>query len=68
VGEKNIKKQIDKKPKIQLKLSDIYNIEIPIISNKVQKEIDKLSSKATTLLKESLQKTQEIENLIKGIK
>ncbi|MDR1244463.1 MAG: hypothetical protein LBJ98_00590 [Endomicrobium sp.] len=68
MGEKNIKKQIDKKPKIQLKLSDIYNIEIPIISNKVQKEIDKLSSKATTLLKESLQKTQEIENLIKGIK
>jgi hypothetical protein len=68
MGEKNIKKQIDKKPKIQLKLSDIYNIEIPIISNKVQKELDKLSSKATSLLKESLQKTQEIENLIKGIK
>jgi hypothetical protein len=38
---KTIKKTIGKKPKIQLKLSDIYNIEIPIVSDKVQKEIDK---------------------------
>lgn len=65
-GRKNIKKQADKKPKIQLKLSDIYNIEIPVVSDKIQKDIDKLSSEATSLLKESLQKTQEIENLIKG--
>jgi hypothetical protein len=64
MGEKNIKKQIDKKPKIQLKLSDIYNIEIPIISSKLQKDIDKLSSEATSFLKNSIQKTEEIISAI----
>ncbi|MDR3306575.1 MAG: restriction endonuclease subunit S [Endomicrobium sp.] len=63
-GEKNIKKTNDKKPRIQLKLTDIYNIEIPIISSKVQKEIDKLSSEATDYLKKSIQKTREIEDII----
>ncbi|MDR1104229.1 MAG: restriction endonuclease subunit S [Endomicrobium sp.] len=67
VGEKNIKKQIDKKPKIQLKLSDIYSIEIPIISNKVQKEIDKLSSKAINYLKKNIEKTREIGEIISAI-
>jgi hypothetical protein len=57
----------DKKPKIQLKLSDIYNIEIPIVSSKIQKEIDKLSSEATSLLKKSIQKTKEIEDIIKSM-
>jgi hypothetical protein len=41
------KKTSDRKPKIQLKLADIYKIKIPIVSNKVQKEIDELSSQAT---------------------
>ncbi|MDR3306495.1 MAG: restriction endonuclease subunit S [Endomicrobium sp.] len=64
---KNVKKTSDKKPKIQLKLSDIYNIEISIVSSKVQKEIDRLSYEATDYLKQSIQKTQEIENLISDI-
>jgi hypothetical protein len=54
----------DKKPKIKLKLSDIYNIKIPIVSNKVQKDIDKLALEATQLLKENLQKMQEIEKTL----
>jgi hypothetical protein len=62
LGNKKIRK-----PKIQLKLSDIYNIEIPIVSTKVQKDIDKLSLEATSLLKECLQKTQEIENLMRRV-
>jgi hypothetical protein len=62
---KSAKKPSDKKPKIKLTLSDIYNIEIPIVSAKVQKKIDKLSSEATTLLKQSLNKTKEVEDLIK---
>jgi mRNA-degrading endonuclease RelE of RelBE toxin-antitoxin system len=37
-----------------------------MVSNKVQKDIDKLSAEATSLLKENLQKTQEIEDMIKG--
>jgi hypothetical protein len=36
---KRIKNTSGKKPKIQLKLSDVYNIEIPIVSNKIQKII-----------------------------
>jgi hypothetical protein len=48
----------DKKPKIKLKLSDIYNIRISLVSAKIQKDIDGLATKATSLLKESLQKTQ----------
>jgi mRNA-degrading endonuclease RelE of RelBE toxin-antitoxin system len=63
---KNIKNVSNKKPKIQLKLSDIYNIEIPIVSNKIQKEIDKLSSEATDYLKKNISKTREIEDMIKG--
>jgi hypothetical protein len=43
---KTIEKSIGGKPKIQLKLADIYSIEIPLASNKVQKEIDKLLSEA----------------------
>jgi hypothetical protein len=64
-GNKGIKKISNKKPKIQLKLSDIYNIEIPIVSAKVQKEIDKLSSEASSYLKKSIEKTKEIENILK---
>ena len=63
---KSVKKSSDKKPKIQLKLSDIYIIEIPIVSAKVQRDIDKLSKEATSLLKQSLDKMKEIEGLIKG--
>lgn len=55
------------KHKIQLKLSDIYNIEIPMTSDKLQKDIDKLSLEATSLLKKSMQKTQKIENLVLNI-
>ncbi|MDR3256308.1 MAG: restriction endonuclease subunit S [Endomicrobium sp.] len=62
---KNIKKTDDKKPRIQLKLSDIYNIEIPLVSSKIQKKIDKLSSEATDYLKQNIQKTKEIEKIIK---
>ncbi|MDR2251250.1 MAG: hypothetical protein LBD98_00160 [Endomicrobium sp.] len=62
---KTIKKTIGKGPKIQLKLADIYNIEIPIALNKVQKEIDNLSSQAKDYLKKSVQKTQEIEAMLK---
>ncbi|MCA6072593.1 MAG: restriction endonuclease subunit S [Endomicrobium sp.] len=65
LGDKNIKKSDDKKPKIKLKLSDIYNIEIPIVSAKVQKEIDKLSSEASSYLKKNTEKTKEIENILK---
>jgi hypothetical protein len=65
-SKKTIKKTSTNKPKIQLKLSDIYNIEIPIVSAKVQKDIDKLSLEAQKLLKQSIQKTQEIEDMIKG--
>jgi mRNA-degrading endonuclease RelE of RelBE toxin-antitoxin system len=65
LGNKSVKKTSNKKPKIQLKTSDILNIEIPIVSAKVQKEIDNLSSQATALLKQCLQKTKEIENIIK---
>jgi hypothetical protein len=54
----------DKKPKIKLKLSDVYNIKIPLVSVKIQKDIDELAMQATSLLKESLQKTQEIEKII----
>ncbi|MDR2425960.1 MAG: hypothetical protein LBD46_02080 [Endomicrobium sp.] len=62
---KTINKSSEKKSKIQLKLSDIYNIESPIASIKIQKEIDKLSSEATSLLKQSIEKTKRIENIIK---
>jgi hypothetical protein len=55
----------EKKPKIKLKLSDIYNIKIPIVSAKVQKDIDSLSLKATSYLKKGIQKTQEIEEMLK---
>ncbi|MDR1926380.1 MAG: restriction endonuclease subunit S [Endomicrobium sp.] len=65
-GVNNTKKISDKKPKIQLKLSDIYNIEIPIVSTKIQKDVDRLSLEATNLLKKSLQKTKEIADMIKG--
>jgi nitrate reductase NapAB chaperone NapD len=62
---KTAKNTSNKKSKIQLKLSDIYNIEIPIASNKVQKGIDRLSSEATELLKQSIEKTKEIEGIVK---
>ncbi|MDR2426380.1 MAG: restriction endonuclease subunit S [Endomicrobium sp.] len=61
---KTVKNIGNKKPKIQLKLADIYNIEIPIASNKVQKEIDKLSQEVTNFLKQRIEKTKKIENLI----
>jgi hypothetical protein len=63
-SKKTIKKTSTNKPKIQLKLSDIYNIEIPMISAKIQKEIDKLSSEARSYLKKSIQKTKEIEKIV----
>ncbi|MDR3256991.1 MAG: hypothetical protein LBT18_05055 [Endomicrobium sp.] len=62
----SVKKSNNQKPKIQLKLSDIYNIEIPIVSAKVQKEIDKLSQEVTELLKKSIEKTKEIEEVMEG--
>ncbi|MDR2251501.1 MAG: hypothetical protein LBD98_01500 [Endomicrobium sp.] len=62
-----IKKTSDRKPKIQLKLADIYKIEIPIVSNKVQKEIDELSSEATDFLEKSIEKTKEIEKIIMSV-
>ncbi|MDR1087665.1 MAG: hypothetical protein LBL16_05515 [Endomicrobium sp.] len=55
-----------KKPKIKLKLSDIYNIKIPIVSAKIQNDIDKLSQEATECLRKSISKAEEIENLLKG--
>ena len=63
-NKKAIKKTNAKKPKIQLKLSDIYNIETPIVSSKVQKDIDKLSLEASSYLKKSVQKTKEMEDII----
>ena len=66
-AKNSVKKTSSQKPKIQLKLSDVYGIEIPIVSNKVQKEIDKLSQEATDLLKKSIDKAKEIEEVIKGI-
>ncbi|MDR1087491.1 MAG: restriction endonuclease subunit S [Endomicrobium sp.] len=54
----------DKKPKIKLKLSDIYNIKIPIVSAKIQNDIDALATQATSLLRENLQKMQEIEKIL----
>jgi uncharacterized alkaline shock family protein YloU len=60
------KKTEDKKPKIKLKLSDIYNIKIPIVSTKIQNDIDALATQATSLLKESLKKMQGIEKIIKS--
>ena len=62
----SVKKSNSQKPKIQLKLLDIYNIEIPIVSNKIQKEIDKLSQEATDFLNKSIEKTKEIDEVIKG--
>jgi hypothetical protein len=67
MGNKKTQKINDKKPKIQLKLSDIYNIEVPIVSDKVQKDIDKLSLEATSLLKKNIQKTKDIEKIISNI-
>ena len=66
-AKNSVKKTSSQKPKIQLKLSDVYGIEIPIVSNKVQKEIDKLSQEATDLLKKTIDKAKEIEEVIKGI-
>ncbi|MDR3092746.1 MAG: restriction endonuclease subunit S [Endomicrobium sp.] len=63
-GRNSIKGTSDKKPKIQLKLSDIYNIEITIVSAKIQKDIDKLSLEASDYLKKSIQKTKEIEKIV----
>ncbi|MDR3275286.1 MAG: restriction endonuclease subunit S [Endomicrobium sp.] len=61
----SVKKSSVQNPKIQLKLSDIYNIEVPIVSNKIQKEIDKLSSEVIELLKKSIDKTKKIEEILK---
>ncbi len=66
----NVKKNIKintPKPKIQLKLSDILDIEIPIVAEKVQENIDELSFEARNLLKKNLQKRKEIENIISNI-
>jgi nitrate reductase NapAB chaperone NapD len=61
---KIIKKPSDKKSKIKLNLSDIYNIEIPIVSAKGQQEIDKLSLEASEYLKKSINKMNSIERII----
>jgi hypothetical protein len=37
------------------------------MSDKVQKEIDKLSSESTILLKQSIEKTKEIEKIIMSV-
>jgi len=63
-NNRNSKKINDRKTKIQLKLSDIYDIKIPMISAEVQKNIDKLSSKATEYLNKSIQNNKKIEDLI----
>jgi hypothetical protein len=57
----------DKKPKIKLKLSDIYNIEIPMLALKAQKEIDKLSQEATSYLRKNISKMQEIDRMLSDI-
>ncbi|MDR2818123.1 MAG: restriction endonuclease subunit S [Endomicrobium sp.] len=66
-GKKQIKKNKQAKAQIKLTLTDIYNIEIPMLATKVQKEIDKLSKEATAYLKKNISKTQEIEEMLSDI-
>ncbi|MDR3048814.1 MAG: restriction endonuclease subunit S [Elusimicrobiota bacterium] len=67
INAKNTSQTNDRKPKIQLNLSDILDIEIPIIPDKIKKDIDRLSLEASDLLKNSIQKTKEVEKLILDI-
>jgi hypothetical protein len=66
-GKKQVKKTNKQKPKIKLTLTDIYNIEIPMLATKVQKEIDKLSKETPAYLKKNISKTQEIEEMLSDI-